>query len=275
MFGWLRDRGHVIEQIRWPDREREGRKGQVTSAKTVDLTFQEDGREVGVDIIELHESARHARQYAEMGRIVGQMEQELTTRIRELSPGNTIAISWDIGWLPSGKIMRAGLEVVKATILTSAAGLRDGDNIELDPKPDFIPHLEAHCYASSTPKFGFISMPAEQTLLVVRAAESMAEQLLASSKPEQLRHSLMPGFWRLTEPSCRSLPSCGLRSKFDAPGFLRTGQPSTSYFSGPTAHSARSGAEALANCYCLTPGPPRPLTPAEACSDGQGSMGKP
>jgi len=75
----------------------------------------------------------------------------------------------------------------QATILASAAGLRDGDNIELDPKPDFIPHLEAHCYASSTPKFGFISMPAEQTLLVVRAAESMAEQLLASSKPEQLK----------------------------------------------------------------------------------------
>src|SRR5713226_6871231 len=85
----------------------------------------------------------------------------------------------------------------------------------------------------------------------------------------------MPAFWRLTEPSCRSLPSCGLRSKLEAPGFLRTGQPSTSYFSEPTAHSARSGAEAPANCYCLTPGPSRPLTPAEARSDGQGCTSKP
>src|SRR5258708_19512277 len=80
MFNWLRDRGHVIEEIRWPDREREGRKGQVTRAKTVDLTFQEDGREVGFDIIELHESARHARQNAEMARIAAKMQQHLTPR---------------------------------------------------------------------------------------------------------------------------------------------------------------------------------------------------
>jgi hypothetical protein len=187
MFAWLRYCGHLIEEIRWPDREREGRKGQITGAKTVDLTFREDGREVGVDIIELHESAHHARQYAEMGRIVGQMEQELTTRIRELNPGHTIVISWHVGWLPGGKAMREGLEVVKATILASAVGLRDGDNIELSPKPDFIPYLEAHCSASLVPTFGFISMPAQQTVLVSWVAESMAEFVLASSKPAQLK----------------------------------------------------------------------------------------
>lgn len=76
-FRWLRHRDHVIDEIHWPDREREGRKGQRLGAKTVDPTFHEDGQQVGVDILELHESERHARQNAEMGRVAGRLEQEL------------------------------------------------------------------------------------------------------------------------------------------------------------------------------------------------------
>src|ERR1700674_3213186 len=79
LFVWLRGRGHTVDEIRWPDRERHGRKGQgQEGAKTIDLTFLEDGRPVGVDIVELHESADHARQHAEMDRIVGKLQKELT-----------------------------------------------------------------------------------------------------------------------------------------------------------------------------------------------------
>ncbi len=187
LFAWLRDRGHVIDGTRWPDREREGRKGESeVGAKTVDLTFNEDGRPVAVDIVELHESARHARQHAEMDRIVGQLERELRAPLREINPGNSIAISWRLSWLPSGKILRAGLEVLKKTILDTAPRLRDGDRVDLDPKPDFVRDMCAICYASRTPKFGFMGGHVEQTGYVAKAAQAMAESLLASSKPTQL-----------------------------------------------------------------------------------------
>ena len=190
LFAWLRARGRVIDEICWPDRERHGRKGQAASGtKTVDLTFHEDGRLVAVDILELYVSERDARQSAEMGRIGYELEQALRPQLRELNPQHTIAISWEIGWLPpsGSKVMRAGLDMVKATILAAAAGLHDGDDVELDPKPDFIPELRAICYASPTPKFGFISMGPEGAGYVGHTVEAMAESLLASSKPEQLR----------------------------------------------------------------------------------------
>jgi hypothetical protein len=186
MFGWLRERGHVTSEIRWPDREREGRKGQKVGEKTVDLSFREDGHIVGVDILELYESENHARQHAEMGRIAAHLERELGPRLRELNPGHTIAISWDVSWLPDTKTTRAGLEVVKEAILGVAAELRPGHIIELEVRPDFIAHMEAHCWASQTPNFGFFSSHTEETMWLGLAAESMADFLLASSKPEQL-----------------------------------------------------------------------------------------
>jgi hypothetical protein len=186
MFGWRRDRGHEIDEIRWPDREREGRKGQKLGEKTVDLIFREDGHEVGVDILELHESENHARQHAEMGRIAAQLEREIGPRLRALNPGHTIAISWDVSWLPDHKTTRAGLEVVKETILGVAADLRPGNGIELEIRPDFITRMEAHCWPSETPNFGFISSHEEETMWLGQAADSMADFLLASSKPEQL-----------------------------------------------------------------------------------------
>ncbi len=187
LFKWLRDRGHTIDEIHWPDREREGRKGQSEDgAKTVDITFTEDGRPVAVDIVELHESADHARQHAEMGRIVGHLEQELRARIRELNPGNSVAISWRLSWLPSGKALRDGLNLLRETILEAAAKLRPGERIDLDPKPDFVRDMCAICYASPTPTFGFIGGHVEQTGFVGQTAASMAESLLGSSKPEQL-----------------------------------------------------------------------------------------
>lgn len=110
-----------------------GREGLPSrGAKTVDLTFQQDGHVVGVDIIELHESDRHARQHVEMGRIVNDLQLELAPLVRELSPGNTIAISWAHRWLPSRRDMRAGLEMVKSTILKAAAELRAGDSLDLE-----------------------------------------------------------------------------------------------------------------------------------------------
>lgn len=189
LFKWLRQRGHSIDEIQWPDREREGRKGrrQEDGAKTVDLTFAEDGRPVGVDIVELHESAEHARQHAEMGRIVGHLEQELRPRIRELNPGNSVAITWGLSWLPSGKALQDGLEVLKDTILDAALKLRAGESVDLDPKPDFVRGMRAICYSSATPTFGFMGGHVEQTGLVGQAAAAMAESLLASSKAEQLK----------------------------------------------------------------------------------------
>jgi hypothetical protein len=142
---------------------------------------------VAVDILELHESEKHARQYAEMSRIMAEMQEELSPRVRELNPEHTIAISYDVAWLPpSGKVMRAGLEMMKKAILGAAAGLRPGDEVDLTPRPNFIPSLEAHCYASATPSLMFFGMHAEQTGMVGEAAGSMAEFLLASSKPRQL-----------------------------------------------------------------------------------------
>jgi hypothetical protein len=189
LFDLLRDRGHAITEVRWPDRERRGAKGgAVSGAKTPDLTFREDGRLVGVDIMELYESARHARQNSEMGRMVGRLEDELRPMIRELSPGNTIAISWSVRWLPPSASIRAGLDVVRDTILAAAADIRPGETVDLQPKPDFIEELQAICYvASSNPTFGFFSMHEEQTSYVLAQAASMAESLLTSSKPEQLQ----------------------------------------------------------------------------------------
>ncbi len=187
LFKWLRDRGRTIAEIRWPDREREGRKGRSEQGlKTVDLAFTEDGRPIAVDIVELHESPDHARQHVEMDRIVGHLQQELTARIRELNPGNSVAISWRLSWLPSGKALRDGLGVLKETILTAAPKLRDGDRMDLNPKPDFVREMRALCYASPTPSFGFMGGHVEQTGFVGQAAAAMAESLLASSKPQQL-----------------------------------------------------------------------------------------
>lgn len=187
LFELLRARGHVIDEIRWPDREREGHKSEV-GAKTVDLTFREDGSPVGVDIIELHESEQHARQGAEMGRIIYELEQELRPHIRALNPLHTIAISCEIDWLPpKGKAMREALEMVKATVLAAVPGLRDGETVDLSPKPAFFPELRVLCLASPTPKFGFISMMAGGGGLVSQAVDAMVESLLTSSKPSQLK----------------------------------------------------------------------------------------
>jgi hypothetical protein len=236
MFAWLRDRRRVIDDIHWPDREREGRKSQAEGRKTVDLRFNEDGREVAVDIIELHESERHGRQNAEMARIAGRLELELASRLRQLNPTNTIAISWEIRWLPVAKAMGAGIEVVKETILGAAPKLQAGDSVELDPKPDFIAVLEAHCWASETPTFGFISMHVEQTMWLGQAAASMANVLLASSKPQQLKafadarvlaidRALMPATVELTaafEARRAQIPSNWTAIYFAIPGAPRS-----------------------------------------------------
>jgi hypothetical protein len=189
LFTLLRDRGHVIDEVRWPDRERRGMKGsQLSGAKTVDLTFLQDGHLVGVDVIELHESENHARQHVEMGRAVNDLQLELSPRVRQLSPGNTVVVSWTLRWLPRGRVLRDGLEVVKATILSVAADLRAGEQDRaIEPKPDFVEELDVSCFESRTPTFGFFTMHAEQTGRVMQAAESMADFLLASSKPEQLQ----------------------------------------------------------------------------------------
>lgn len=188
LFTLLRGRGHLVEEVRWPDRERRGVKGSQLSGKTVDLTFHQDGRRVGVDVIELHESESHARQHVEMGRLTNDLQLYLGPRVRELSPGNTIVVSWTLRWLPKGRVLREGLEMVKATILSAAANLRAGEEDRaIEPKPDFVEELDVTCFASRTPTFGFFTMHAEQTGRVMQAAESMAEFLLASSKPEQLQ----------------------------------------------------------------------------------------
>jgi hypothetical protein len=121
-----------------------------------------------------------------MGRIAAHLERELGARVHELNPGHTIAVSWDVSWLPEAKSTRAGLEVVKKSILGVAADLRAGDVIELDVKPDFVARMAAQCWASENPAFGFISMHADETMWLGQAAESMADFLLASSKPAQL-----------------------------------------------------------------------------------------
>ena len=44
LFALLRGRGHVVDEVRWPDRERKGVKGsRPNGAKTVDLTFLQNG----------------------------------------------------------------------------------------------------------------------------------------------------------------------------------------------------------------------------------------
>jgi hypothetical protein len=187
MFAWLRRRGRLIDHIRWPDREREGRPVHTKGEKTVDLVFNEDAREVGVDIIEMHESERHGRQNAEMTRIVGRLEREMAPRLRELNPTNTIAVDWHVRWLPNTKRVRAGLDMVKEALLEVAPILHAGDVIELQRKPDFIALLEVHCWPSQTPTFGFITMHEEQTEWLGAAAESMADSLLKSSKARQLK----------------------------------------------------------------------------------------
>src|SRR5438045_7751749 len=84
LFRLLGTRGHVIDGVQWPDRERRGVKGSKGNGeKTVDLTFREDGHLVAVDVIELHVSRRHARQSVEMSRIVYDLERELRRRVRE------------------------------------------------------------------------------------------------------------------------------------------------------------------------------------------------
>ncbi len=189
LFALLRGRGHMIEEVQWPDRERRGVKGsQLSRGKTVDLTFLQDGRLVGVDIIELHESESHARQHVEMGRLVNDLQLDLGPRVLQLSPGNTVVVSWTLRWLPKGRALRDGLEMVKTTILSAATDLRAGEEDRaIEPKPDFVEELDVTCVASSKPAFGFFTMHAEQTGRVMQAAESMAEFLLASSKPEQLQ----------------------------------------------------------------------------------------
>jgi hypothetical protein len=186
LFAWLRARGRRIDDVHWPDREREGRKGQPPGVKTVDLTFTEDGRSVGVDIIELHESERHGRQYAEMGRLVGLLEKELRPLVRALNPEHTVAASWGLNWLPDRKTLRVGLESVKASILAEVPSLSAGEERLLTGTPGFVARLELICWASDTPTFGFMTMHEEQTGWLGQAAESMAEFLLASSKPDQL-----------------------------------------------------------------------------------------
>jgi len=187
LFAWLRGRGRRIEDIHWPDRGRRGRKGKGDDGKTVDLTFLEDGRPVGVDIVELHESADHARQNAEMTRIVGEIERDLRPQLRELNPGHGIAISWVLSWLPPNDVLQRGVETVKRTILEAAPALRDGDRVDLEPRPDFVREMHAICWSSATPRFGFVGRHAEQTGRVGEAAASMVESLLSSSKPAQLQ----------------------------------------------------------------------------------------
>jgi hypothetical protein len=141
-----------------------------------------------VDVVELHESESHARQHAEMGRLVNDLQLELGPRVRQLSPGNTIVVSWTLRWLPRGRALRDGLEMVKTTILSAAAHLRAGEESrDIEDKPDFVEELDVTCFASRSPTFGFFTMHAEQTGRVMQAAESMADFLLASSKPEQLQ----------------------------------------------------------------------------------------
>lgn len=189
LFTLLRGRGHLIEDVRWPDRERQRVKGsQISGAKTPDLTFLQDGQPVGVDIIELHESRGHKRQRVEMDRHANDLQLDLGPRVLQLSPGNTVMVSWVLRWLPKGRALRDGLEMVKVTILSAAADLRaDGERRALEPKPDFVEELDVTCFASRTPIFWFFTMHAEETGRVNQAAGSMADSLLASSKREQLQ----------------------------------------------------------------------------------------
>jgi hypothetical protein len=188
LFTLLRGGGHLVEDVRWPDRERRGVKGsQLSGGKTPDLTFLEDGQRVGVDITELHESQAHVRQEAETARLSNDLQLVLRPLVRQLSPGNTIIVSLSLRWLPKGRVLRDGLEMVKATILSAVAELHAGETRDLEPKPDFVEELEVSCVASPTPGLAFFTMHEEQTGRVMQAAESMADLLLASSKPEQLR----------------------------------------------------------------------------------------
>lgn len=173
-----------LSDFAWPDRNRHKMRGQ-PAGKTVDFTFTEDGHEVGVDFIELHESERHARQLAEMGSLPHRIETELGPKIRALTQ-HSIAASWALRWLPELKEIRRGEEIVKQAILSAVPTVAPGEQVDIDAMPEWVAELTVTCYASETPVFGFISHHEEQTSWLGQAAESMAEFLLNSSKPAQL-----------------------------------------------------------------------------------------
>jgi hypothetical protein len=185
LLAWLRDQGHVIEDVHLPDIERKGRRSQ-HAGKTVDLTFKEDGGLVAVEIMELHESERHARQNAEVSNIARQLESWIGPRLRELKPGHSAAATWHVSWLPSGKALSDGLRLVQSKVLARIPGLQAGEVVEIDERPDFVTRLELQCWESPTPAFGFISLHEEQSFWISETAAGMAELLVGSSKPEQL-----------------------------------------------------------------------------------------
>jgi|GEM_PF-6908692 len=185
LLAWLREQRHVVEDIHLPDIERRGRRSQ-EPGKTVDLTFKEDGRLVAVEIMELHESERHARQNAEMSNIARQLESWIGPRLRELKPGHSAAATWHVSWLPSGKALSDGLQLVLSEVLAHMPGLEVGEVVEIDERPDFVIRLELQCWQSPTPAFGFISLHEEQSMWMGATAAGMADLLVGSSKPEQL-----------------------------------------------------------------------------------------
>jgi hypothetical protein len=186
LVAWLRAQGQSVEDVRWPDREREGRPAGERGTKTIDLTFRLDDRAVGVEITELHESSKHARQHALMGSVAGDLERELRPRLLELRPDMSIMVSWDLSWLPAARVLAKGLQQVRTAILEAAPRLASGQPVEVLERPGFVARMEIQCWGSETPKFGFVTMHEEQTMWVGQAAESMADGLLASGKAEQL-----------------------------------------------------------------------------------------
>jgi len=189
-FGWsmlkthLEAQGHRIQNVRWPDRERKGREGSTQTG--VDVEFTQDGRRVGLEIMQLHESPRHGRQRAEMDRLARRLREELGTHVHAVNP-HVVVAHWRLHWLPPMRDVEPALAQVKAAILRAAGRLKPGEWEDVvDERPPFALEFDVACYDFGRTEFGFIWSHVEQSFWMEGGADDMAEAIVSSRKSAQL-----------------------------------------------------------------------------------------
>jgi hypothetical protein len=136
---WLRERGEVVSILSRPDVDRRG-KPQSSGVPTPDARLSVNGREVLIDIAELHQHSDSVRQHKALGKLITNLETRMRAAVREAGLGLVVA-SGSFAELPPRRRLVAAEQQVFDRMKSTLPLLRDGNGVEVSDLPSFVNRL--------------------------------------------------------------------------------------------------------------------------------------
>jgi hypothetical protein len=149
---WLGEQGQSAAIASRPDDDRVG-KPQVAGRKTPDAVVLLDGREVLIDLAELHQNEQSVRQHKAVAQLVNNLETRMRLAVRQAGLGHVVARA-SFAELPARKDLLAAEQQIFDAMVGTFRGLRAGNEVWVEGVPSWVDQMYISL-ASNTPGFSW------------------------------------------------------------------------------------------------------------------------